>query len=58
MPPTFINHSYGILSQRTIDALQNDRYLKNEFIGANVRPINNGSQSQTGTYLTGRATSL
>ena len=60
-PQIYLNHSYGVFSAATIDALRTNAYLNNEFIGdidVEVRTTIRPKDSYTGTYLNMRETYL
>jgi len=56
--PVYLNHTYGMMSPATIDALQHDAYLSNEFVDVEVRTTVTPDRSWTGTYLNMRETYL
>lgn len=50
MPPVYFNHTYGIVSEATITALQNDTFLQS-FIDVETRTTVRPDLTYTGTYL-------
>jgi hypothetical protein len=54
--PVYLNHTFGMLTQATIDSVQNNAYLKNEFIDVEVRTTVSPGLTYTGTYLNARET--
>ncbi len=56
--PVYLNHTYGMLSPATIDALQTNHYLADQFVDVEVRTTVTPGLSWTGTYLNMRETYL
>jgi hypothetical protein len=56
--PVYFNHSYGLMSEATVSALQTNAYLNNQFIDVEVRTTVRPDLTYTGTYLNTRETYL
>jgi hypothetical protein len=54
--PVYLNHSLGMQPQVTIEAIQNDKYLANQFSDVEVRTTVRPDITYTGTYLNGHVT--
>ena len=50
MPPVYFNHTYGVVSQATIDAIQTNEFVQS-FIDVEVRTTVRPDLTYTGTYL-------
>jgi hypothetical protein len=57
-PPVYFNHTYGVISQATVDALQTNSYVKDHFVDLEIRTTVRPDLTYTGTYLNGRETYL
>ncbi|MBK7859570.1 MAG: hypothetical protein IPJ65_13320 [Archangiaceae bacterium] len=56
--PVYFNHTYGILPEPAVTAMQNSAWLKNNFIDVEVRTTVRPDMTYTGTYLNMRETYL
>ncbi len=56
--PIHFNHTYGIMSAATVNALQSDAWLKDQFVDVEVRTTTRPDMTYTGTYLNLRDTYL
>jgi hypothetical protein len=56
--PVYFNHSFDMVSLATTDALQNNAYLKNEFVDVELRTTVRPDLTYTATYLNMRETYL
>ncbi len=57
-PPVYLNHTYGLMSAATVNALQTNRYLNDEFVDVEIRTTVRPDLTYTGTYLNTRETYL
>jgi hypothetical protein len=58
VPPIFFNHTFGVMSAATVNALQTNTWLNNEFIDVEMRTTVRPDITYTGTYLNMRETYL
>lgn len=54
--PVYLNHTFGMFSQGTIDAIQASPYLKDELVDVEVRTTVSPGMTYTGTYFNTRDT--
>jgi hypothetical protein len=57
-PPVYFNHTYGVISPATVEALQTNAYINDHFIDVEVRTTVRPDLTYTGTYLNARETYL
>lgn len=57
-PSVYFNHTYGLMSEATVNALQTNQYLANQFIDVEIRTTVRPDMTYTGTYLNTRETYL